>query len=270
MASTSSNAILLHQLVKAVTLSNSQSLQVCRSISTTAHRHRRVFWTTRPLPRGTERRILNAVTVPVFKETPPFPKKQKKNEISEVQEAYNAFKLREAQELLTQNQMVAVCHRLPTTNRDFLQLRAKIFLAGLQLRFIRNDLAIKATENTKLQNLKPYFNSSNAYIISEVPKIPELIKVLKKCPELQLLGGLVEDRIMSRDELLAAAKLPPLDVVRGQLVSLLASHASTTSRLLGHHQGALSASLTQLVKQGSEGGEDGGQTTADTPASDTT
>jgi len=264
MAKASSNAVLL-QLVKAVSRSthsptHCHSLQVCRSISTTAPRDRRVFWTTRPLPRGTERRILNAVTAPIYPEKPV--EKKKKSEQSEIQEAYNAFKLREAQELLTQNQMVAICHRLPTTNRDFLHLRAKVFLGGLQLKFIRNDLAIKATENTRLQNLKPYFNSSTAFLISEEPKIPELIKLLKKCPELQLLGGLVENRIMSRDELLNAAKLPSLDVVRGQLVSLLNSSASNTSRMLAHHQGALSANLTQLVKQAGEGNGDGGDASA--------
>jgi len=231
-----------------------------RHISKTQNNLRRVVYTTRPVPRGTERRILNAVTAPVYAPDPRPPeeicldkiKEKEESRKSEIMDAYNAFKLKEAKEILTQHQMVAICLRLPTTEKEYFNLRAKIFTAGLHLKFIRNDLAIKATKDTHLCNLQPYFSSSTAYIVSETPQIPELIKVLKKCPELHLLGGLVHHRIMSKDEFVSAAKLPDLDVMRGELLTILKSSASKTKQLLSHHQQGLSQNLTQLVKQGSE------------------
>merc|ERR1712121_505977 len=113
-------------------------------------------------------------------------KQKEESRRSEIMDAYNEFKLKESVEILSQHQMIAICLRLPTTNKEFFNLRAKIFKAGLHLKFIRNDLALKATEDTRLCNLKPYFSSSTAFIVSETPQISQLIQVLKKCPELQL------------------------------------------------------------------------------------
>ena len=98
-----------------------------------------------------------------------------------------------------------------------------------------------------------------SYIVSEFLTNNIFLSILPLSAD---TGGLVENRIMSRDELLNAAKLPSLDVVRGQLVSLLNSSASNTSRMLAHHQGALSANLTQLVKQAGDGNGDGGDASA--------
>ena len=66
---------------------------------------------------------------------------------------------------------------------------------------------------------------------------------------LSVLGGLVEDRILSRAKMQEAAKLPSLDVMRGELLTILSTSACKTSSLLGKHQTELSSILTQLVKE---------------------
>lgn len=55
---------------------------------------------------------------------------------------------------------------------------------------------------------------------------------------------------MSREDILNAVKLPPLNIMRGQLLTILSASASKTSRLLNRHQQELSINLGQLVKQG--------------------
>ena len=76
-------------------------LQQSRYLSTTQCRPRRVFWTTRPIPRGTERRILNAVTAPVYAPDPRSPaekcnddwKQKEESRRSEVKSEQNYFYL---------------------------------------------------------------------------------------------------------------------------------------------------------------------------------
>lgn len=65
-------------------------------------------------------------------------------------------------------------------------------------------------------------------------------------------GGVVDNRIMSREAIMNAAKLPSLDILRGELVTILNSSAGKTSRLLNRHQQDLSQNLEMLVKQESE------------------
>ncbi|XP_005094552.1 39S ribosomal protein L10, mitochondrial [Aplysia californica] len=260
MSASAQNRLLLQQLM--LTTSAGHSLRHCRSFSTTLQRYRKPN-IQRPRVPGTERRILDAVTVPVFPpDLRPLPeqcydnwKQKQESRRSEIMDAFNAFRLREATEVFSRHEMVAICHILPSTTREFLVLRAKVVTAGLKLVFIKNDLARKAVENTKWCNLEPYFTSSTAYVVSEQSKVPELIKLLKKTPELQLLGGLVEGRILSREVMLNVAKLPPLDTLRGELCTILSASASKTSRFLTRHQQDLSTNLTQLVAQGSGGAE---------------
>ena len=82
-------------------------------------------------------------------------------------------------------------------------------------------------------------------------------------PEITLLGGLVDDRLLTREGLLRYAQLPDLDGLRAELLALLAAPAGRTHALLGAQQGMLSSNLAQHAQQGAlstnpaqqEGGE---------------
>lgn len=214
---------------------------------------------TKPRVPWTERRILNAVTIPLFPPDPrPLPQKcydelkaKADSRKSELTEAYEAFRLRQTVKMFNENKMVAICHILPMTPRDAFNVKTKIVTAGMNFMFSNNKWSKAAVQNSRLQNLEPYFTSDNVYIVSQDNKVKELIAILRKTPELQLLGGLVEDRILSRDMWMNIAKLPSLDILRGELVTILSASAAKTSRLLGKHQQDLSINLDQLVRQGS-------------------
>lgn len=208
-----------------------------------------------------ERRILNAVTVPLYPpDLRPLPQKcqeeHEKKQIkrkSELQEAYEAFRIKDTFQMLSSNKMVAICHILPMPPRDFFNVRIKVHNAGMKLKFSNNRWSKAAVKNTRLQNLEPYFTSDNVFLFCDEVNMVELMLLLKKIPGLQLLGGLVEDRILSRGDIQEAAKLPPLDIMRGELLTILSASASKTSRLLGRHQTELSLNLEQLVKQQTSG-----------------
>ena len=66
------------------------------------------------------------------------------------------------------------------------------------------------------------------------------------------LAGIVDDRMLSREHFIQAAKLPPIDTLRGELLTILDSSASNTTQLLTHHQQILSMSLEQFIKDQNE------------------
>ena len=61
-------------------------------------------------------------------------------------------------------------------------------------------------------------------------------------------GGIIENRLLSKDELQDMATLPSIDQLLGQTVSLLGSAAAKTHSLLNSHQQGLSRNLTQYIK----------------------
>ena len=69
---------------------------------------------------------------------------------------------------------------------------------------------------------------------------------------ISVLAGFVDDRMLSREQIIQAAKLPPIDTLRGELLTILDSSASDTSQLLTHHQQMLSMNLEQFIKDQSE------------------
>ncbi|RUS87717.1 hypothetical protein EGW08_004558 [Elysia chlorotica] len=204
-----------------------------------------------------ERRILNAVTEPLLPpDRRPLPEKcleahtiKENARKSELEKAYEDFRIKETFNELSEHKMVAICHILPMTPRDFFNVRINVHNAGMKLKFANNRLAKAAVQNSRLRNLEPYLTSDNVFILCEETRLEQLMLALKKIPELQLLGGLVEDRILSRAGMMDAAKLPPLDIMRGELLTILSTSARKTSSLLNRHQTELSANLSQLVKQ---------------------
>lgn len=63
----------------------------------------------------------------------------------------------------------------------------------------------------------------------------------------------MEDRLLSRQDLEKINKLPNIETLRGELVSILSQASGReTHRLLGSHQQTLSTNLAQFVKQSQE------------------
>ncbi|KAK6961020.1 YmL10, partial [Biomphalaria glabrata] len=64
--------------------------------------------------------------------------------------------------------------------------------------------------------------------------------------------GLVEDTIMSKEMMINFSKMPPIEVLQGELLTILTSSIATTSRLLSTQQEQLSYNLSQLSQRGEE------------------
>jgi large subunit ribosomal protein L10 len=141
------------------------------------------------------------------------------------------------------------------SGNQMVELREEIRKAGGSLQIAKNTLLKKAmTEEYRKQ--KTEFSESitgpTAVLWAEEDQMSPLKAVVKFAkqagvPELKL--GLMEDRVLTAEEVNELAKLPGLEVLRGQVVGML---QSPTSRLVGVLRGnlqKLAIVLTEIQKQ---------------------
>jgi len=80
------------------------------------------------------------------------------------------------------------------------------------------------------------------------PRPADLLNFIKKSTDLVFLCVMVHGRIIDKTQLQNLSTMPSIDVLRGELVSILASPAAKTARLLGATPQKLSIQLEQYIK----------------------
>lgn len=102
---------------------------------------------------------------------------------------------------------------------------------------------------TKYEAIAPLFESKNCIIFSQDLKIPQLLKISKKSPQMTLLAGIAENRLLSRNEMVNLATLPDITTARAQFVSVLNSIGGGVVQHLQAHQTNLAGLLDSHAKQ---------------------
>ncbi len=126
-------------------------------------------------------------------------------------------------------------------------LRSKARDAGGEFHVIKNRLGKRVFEEAGLDVSEDLFIGSTAMGIAfeDAPGIAKVIKDFgKDQPALKIKAGLMDGRMMSADQVVALADLPPLPVVRGQLLGVISAPASKLARTLAEP----GRSLAQVVK----------------------
>jgi len=80
------------------------------------------------------------------------------------------------------------------------------------------------------------------------PRPADLLNFIKKSTDLVFLCVMVHGRIIDKAQLQNLSTMPSIDVLRGELVSILGSPAAKTSSLLGASPQKLSIQLEQYIK----------------------
>jgi large subunit ribosomal protein L10 len=121
------------------------------------------------------------------------------------------------------------------TMKDIDGLRAKVRENGGEFHIIKNTLAKLAFEQAGLQVLQGQFEGSTAIVFAfiDAPATVKTVTDFAKSSEfLKIKGGYLEKQALTPDGVKALAELPPLPVVRGQLLGTLLAPASKLVRTL--------------------------------------
>ncbi|KAF4012531.1 hypothetical protein G4228_003659 [Cervus hanglu yarkandensis] len=151
------------------------------------------------------------------------------------------------------NRMIAVCQNVAMSAEDKLLMRHRLRKHKILMKVFPNQILKPFLEDSKYQNLLPLFVGHNLLLVSEEPKVKEMVRILKSVPFLPLLGGCIDDTILSRQGFINYSKLPSLALAQGELVGGLALLTARTHSLLQHHPLQLTALLDQYTRQQHEG-----------------
>jgi large subunit ribosomal protein L10 len=138
-------------------------------------------------------------------------------------------------EWLQQSKALILTQYVGLTMKDIDALRAKVRDNGGEFHIIKNTLAKRAFEKAGLTVQPEVLEGSTAIVFaySDAPATVKTVTEFVKSSEfLKIKGGFLEKQALSAEEVRALAELPPLPVVRSQVLGMLLAPASKLARTL--------------------------------------
>ncbi|GAB6033185.1 YmL10 [Chamberlinius hualienensis] len=155
-------------------------------------------------------------------------------------------------QLLNDSRMVGIYHVNSITERAYYPLKRMMFYEKMRMEIYNKHIVLNTLKGTKYEAITPMYITNTRFLFGEKVDVNALINIQKKWPAFILLAGIVDNRLLSKDELVTYSKLKNLDTVRAQLCATLASPALSMSQSLNYHQVQLGMSLDSLQQKSSE------------------
>ena len=147
-------------------------------------------------------------------------------------------------EWLNHSQAVFVTEYSGLTMKQIDDLRSKIREAGGEFHIVKNTLGKVAFQQAGLSVSDKLLSGSTACAFSfqDTPALAKVITDFARTSEfVKVKGGYLDKREISADQVKALAELPPLPVMRAQLLGTLQAPASKLVRTLAEPARALAA-----------------------------
>jgi large subunit ribosomal protein L10 len=125
-------------------------------------------------------------------------------------------------------------------------LRAKVREAGGEFHIVKNTLGRVAFQETGLSKSEEVLKGSTAicFAFQDAPAIAKVMADFAKSSDfLKIKGGYLDKRAIGSEDVRALADLPPLPVMRAQLLGVLAAPASKLVRTLAEPARQMAAVL---------------------------
>ena len=138
------------------------------------------------------------------------------------------------------------------------ELRGRLREADASFKVVKNRLAKLAAAEAKTESIDELLVGPTALtLIKGDPVIAAkaIADFAKDHGELEYKGGIMDGAALDVDSFQAIAKLPGVDVLRGQLVGIAASPITSLVRGLGSMVSGLAVALGQIAEQGLVSGE---------------
>lgn len=226
----------------------------------------------RPRQPHYERARVIAVTNPIYppkQMIQPCPDSSLKSRKEKEDNQYETILAREVRNWFDHSQMTAIVHINPINGEDFFKARVAFHKDGMQLKKYGGTVMEKAVIGTKyevLLSLTGLPTFCTGFIFSpDHKKVNSILKILKKIPQMHIMCGIVDDRLLSKTEFTDYAKMPDITMARAQLANVLNMAGSHIVQRLETHQSNLVNILDAHVRvnQKDEGEID--ETKADKP-----
>jgi large subunit ribosomal protein L10 len=147
--------------------------------------------------------------------------------------------------ILSENSLVLVFHYRGMSMTDMTDLRVQSFNSGCNIKVTKNRLTKLALEGTDKSELSNLFDGPTAIAYSNDPV--QLTKLLtnfaKNNSNLVILGGIMDNEILTVEKIEILSKLPSLEEIRAQLIGLISTPAQKIASVLTAPSGGLARIL---------------------------
>jgi large subunit ribosomal protein L10 len=140
------------------------------------------------------------------------------------------------------------------TMKQIDDLRAKVRESGGEFHIVKNTLGKVAFRQAGLEMPEDLFEGSTAvaFAFSDAPAMAKTISEYARTNELvKIKGGVLEQRAINAAQVKALAELPPLPVVRAQLMGTILAPASKLVRTLAEPARMIAAVLKAYAERDS-------------------
>ena len=131
-------------------------------------------------------------------------------------------------------------------------LRAKTRAAGGEFHIVKNTLGKVAFESTGMPLHEKFLEGSTAiaFAFKDAPGLAKTLTDFARTSDfLKIKGGYLEKQVISPDQVKALADLPPLPVMRSQLLGVLLAPASKLARTLAEPARQVAAALKAYAEK---------------------
>lgn len=206
----------------------------------------RYYWEARPENKW--RKLMMQVTLPRLGPTPEYEAKVVEEDPNKLY-GLDLVLHQEAKEIVRDCKMVIVFLKTQMEVTDYFRMRHELRKKDILLDEFPNHVMTYTLKDSPHKNLSALYSSGETLTIYSLePNVAEMLKLTKKNPYVSLMGGLVENRLMSATQIVDYSKLPSLEVVRGMFSSSLSQICGSTYNLLQHNQAETTQYLQQYIK----------------------
>ena len=143
--------------------------------------------------------------------------------------------------ILDENSLVLVFHYRGMSMNEMTDLRVQSFNSGCNIKVTNNRLAKLALKQTNKVDLSDFFDGPTAIAYSNDPVslTKLLVEFAKNNNNLVVLGGIMDNEILSVEKIEILSKLPSLEEIRAKLIGLISTPAQKIASVLTAPSGDL-------------------------------
>ena len=136
---------------------------------------------------------------------------------------------------------LVVTHQTCMTVAESSELRQKMREAGATYKVTKNRVTKLALQGTQFENLAEFFTGPTAVSTSSdaTAAAKTIFEFTKSNDKVSIVGGGLDGKALSKEEVIALAKLPSLDELRGKIVGILQAPAGKVASVIAAPIGGL-------------------------------
>jgi len=146
---------------------------------------------------------------------------------------------------------VVVTHQTGMTVAESGELRQKMREVGATYKVTKNRVTKLALQGTPFEDLAEFFTGPTAVSTSSdaITAARTIFEFTKTNDKVSIVGGGLDGKILSKEEVVALAKLPSLDELRGKIVGLLQAPAGKVAGVIAAPAGGLARVIKARADQ---------------------